>query len=56
MVLTLEADDFKMMQWCVDASFAAHDNVQGHTGGALTMGKGSVHSESIEQNGSDWSG
>ena len=48
MVLTLEADDLKMMRWCIDASFAVHDNMRGHTG-ALTVGKGSIHSERIKQ-------
>ena len=28
---------------------AVHDNMRGHTGGTLTMGKGSIHSKSIEQ-------
>ena len=49
MVLTLEADDLKMMQWHIDASFAVHIDVCGHTGGTVTMGKGSTHSKSIKQ-------
>ena len=49
MASTLEADDLKMMQWHVDASFVAHDNVRGHTSGTMTMRKGSMCSKSVKQ-------
>ena len=49
MVLTLEADDLKMMRWHTDASFAVHNDMCGHAGGTVTVGKGSAHSESIKQ-------
>ena len=29
-----------VLHWHVDASFATHQNMRGHTGGALTMGTG----------------
>ena len=29
-----------MLHWHVDASFATHPNMRGHTGGVLTMGTG----------------
>ena len=29
-----------MLHWYVDASFATHHDMRGHTGGALTMGRG----------------
>jgi hypothetical protein len=35
--------------WCVDASFAVHPNMRGHTGGGLTMGRGFPISVSTKQ-------
>ena len=29
-----------MLRWFVDASFAVHPDMRGHTGGAMTMGQG----------------
>ena len=29
-----------VLQWYVDASFAVHSNMRGHTGGGLTLGRG----------------
>ena len=49
MVLTLEADDLKMMRWYVDASFAVHNDMRGHTGAGMTMGKGSIYNKSTKQ-------
>ena len=40
MPLILGADTSGVMKWYVDASFAVHANMRGHTGGGLTMGKG----------------
>jgi hypothetical protein len=34
------ADNEGMIMWYVDASFAVHPNMRGHTGGGLTMGRG----------------
>ena len=39
--LTLEADNLEVMDWHVDASFAVHPDMKGHTGGTMTLGKGS---------------
>ena len=47
--LTSEADDLKMMRWFIDASFAVHDNMRGHTGGEMTMGKGLIYNRSTKQ-------
>ena len=44
--LTLEADDTHVMRWWVDASFAVHPDMKGHTGGVLSMGKGAVYGTS----------
>ena len=49
LVLTLEADDLRLMRWYVDASFAVHPDMKGHTGGGLTIGKGSVYNKSTKQ-------
>ena len=38
--LTLEADTGVDIKWWIDASFAVHPNMRGHTGGGLTMGRG----------------
>ena len=38
--LTLGAKRNGVLNWYVDASFAMHSNMRGHTGGGLTMGRG----------------
>ena len=38
--LKLAGDNSGVLKWYVDASFAIHSNMRGHTGGGLTMGKG----------------
>jgi hypothetical protein len=38
--LVLSAENDGLLMWYVDASFAVHPNVRGHTGGWLTMGQG----------------
>ena len=38
MPLTLSADKSGTLEWYVDATFAVHTNMCGHTGGALTLG------------------
>ena len=38
--LVLGADSSGVMNWFVDASFAVHPHMRGHTGGDLTMGRG----------------
>ena len=40
MPLILGADNTGVMEWFVDASFAVHPNMRGHTGGGLTLGRG----------------
>jgi hypothetical protein len=47
--LTLEADDLSVIRWWVDASFAVHQNMRSHTGGALSLGKGAIYSTSTCQ-------
>jgi hypothetical protein len=38
--LILGADNERMLMWYVDALFAVHPNMRGHTGGGMTMGGG----------------
>ena len=38
--LILGADGSGVLSWYVDASFAVHPDMRGHTGGAMTMGRG----------------
>jgi hypothetical protein len=38
--LTLAADGTGVLSWNADASFAVHPDMRGHTGGAMTMGRG----------------
>jgi hypothetical protein len=38
--LILSANDSGMLKWWIDASFAVHRNMRGHTGGGLSVGRG----------------
>jgi hypothetical protein len=49
LALTLEGDDARIVKWWVDASFAVHTDMKSHTGGMLSLGKGSVYSASTRQ-------
>jgi hypothetical protein len=49
LVLTLEADSERILKWWVDASYAVHPDMKSHTGGTLSMGKGSTYSASKSQ-------
>ena len=49
LLLTLEADDLRLLRWLMDAACAVHNDMKGHTGAGLTLGKGSVHSKSAKQ-------
>ena len=42
LTLTLETNNLKVMDWHMDASFAVHPDMKGHTGGTMTLGKGSI--------------
>ena len=47
--LTLRVEDDAKLQWWIDASYAVHPNMRGHTGATMSMGKGSVFSGSWKQ-------
>ena len=40
----LSADDFSIVKWFVDASYAIHDDCKGHTGTMLKLGSGAMTS------------
>jgi radical SAM superfamily enzyme len=43
MPLTLEANDVRVIKWNIDAAFAVHPNMKGHTRGNMTLDKGSIY-------------
>ena len=47
--LTLEADNTHIVKWWIDASFAVHKDMKSHTGGTMSLGKGSAYSASTRQ-------
>ena len=47
--LVLGAENNGMRMWYVNASFAVHPNMRGHTGGGLTMGRGFPITASTKQ-------
>ena len=49
MCLVLGKDDMDSVRWWIDASYAAHPNMRGHTGETMTMGNRSVYSSSWKQ-------
>ena len=49
MVLTLRASDDGIVRWWIDASYAVHEDMKGHTGATLSLGKGAIYSGSWKQ-------
>ena len=47
--LIIRASNTGVLHWHVDASFATHQNMRGHTVGALTMGTGCAVATSTKQ-------
>jgi hypothetical protein len=47
--LTLESKDGIAVKWWIDAPFAVHPNRNSHTGGTMSLGKGSVYLLSWKQ-------
>ena len=48
-VLTLSADNMSVVKWWVDGSYGVHNDFKSHTGGCMSLGKGTVYSTSIKQ-------
>ena len=49
LIHTLQANDDGIVRWWIDASYAVHDDMKGHTGAALSLGKGGIYSGSWKQ-------
>ena len=49
LTLQLQADETNLLQWWVDAAYATHPDMKGHTGATFTMGHGSIYSNSLKQ-------
>ena len=49
LILTLHANDDGIVQWWINASYAVHDDMKGHTRAALLLGKGGIYSGSWKQ-------
>jgi hypothetical protein len=49
LALTLEADDIWVVKWLIDASFAVHADMQSHTSGCGSLGKGMFSTTSSKQ-------
>jgi hypothetical protein len=47
--LTLEADNAHIVKWFVNASFAVHPDIKSHTGGMMSLGKGTAYGTSTRQ-------
>jgi hypothetical protein len=47
--LKLESDGSGVIKWWVDASYGVHADMKGHTGGTMSMGKGSIYSVATGQ-------
>ena len=47
--LVLGKDDTGVVRWWIDASYAVHPDMHGHTGATMSMGNGSVFSGSWKQ-------
>ena len=49
LILTLQANDDSIVQWWIDASYAVHEDMKGHIGATLSLGKGVIYSGSWKQ-------
>ena len=47
--LVLGKDDTGVVRWWIDASYAVHPDMRGHTGATMSLGNGSVFSSSWKQ-------
>ena len=49
LILTLQANNDGIVQWWIDASYAVHEDMKGHTRATLLLGKGAIYSGSCKQ-------
>ena len=55
MVLTLQANDYGTVRWWIDASYAVHEDMKGHTDTTFSLGNGTIYSGSWKQKLVAWS-
>jgi hypothetical protein len=48
-IARLSADDTQTIKWYVDSSFAVHKDMRSHTGASMTLGNGTILSDSTKQ-------
>jgi len=48
-ILTISAEDLRVIKWYVDVAFAVHPDFKSHTGGVLTLGQGAIQGISRKQ-------
>ena len=49
LILTLWANNDGIVRWWIDASYAVHEDMKGHTGATLSLGKGGIYNGSWKQ-------
>jgi hypothetical protein len=49
LVRTMKADQLSIIKWYVDAAHTVHEDLKGHTGSAMTLGKGAITAKSTKQ-------
>ena len=49
LILTLRANNDGIVRWWIDASYAVHEDMKGHTGATLSLGKGGIYNGSWKQ-------
>ena len=47
--MRFSAEDLNLLKWYIDVSHQVHPDFRSHTGGLLTLGKGSVYNKSSKQ-------
>ena len=47
--ITLYADSSNVTKWWADAAYGVHHNMRSHTGGTMTLGKGSIYNCSTKK-------
>jgi hypothetical protein len=47
--LTLKADNLSIIKWWIDAAYAVHPDMKSHTGGILTLDKGTPYAACVKQ-------
>ena len=51
----LEADDLHLISWSIDGASGVYQDMKSHTGGSMTLGKGTIYGTSCKQLFKTWS-